>query len=102
MRAAPLLSLLLAMGSHAHPGLDMDAVLAECTGGKRWGAAEQARRRSEGPPVSPTPAEPALREELLRMAHEDQQARAHGRWCIANVGPDDGPLPPRMLSASHD
>jgi hypothetical protein len=76
MRAAPLLSLLLVTGSHAQPGLDMDAVLAECPGGKQWVDAEQARRRSEGPPPSLTPAEPALREELLRMGREDQQARA--------------------------
>jgi hypothetical protein len=76
MRAAPLLLVLVASLSHAQTGLDMDAVLASCPNGKEWLAAEAARRRSQGSPPAIVPARPALREELLRLAREDQQARA--------------------------
>lgn len=39
-------------------------------------ATEQARRAAQAAPPAAEPADPALREELLRLAREDQQARA--------------------------
>lgn len=77
IRAAPiLLAMLAAPALRAQSGLDMDAILTACPGGKAWLQAEQARRRAEGPPPPVAPADPALREELLRLVREDQQARA--------------------------
>ncbi|HZW18761.1 MAG TPA: DUF6624 domain-containing protein [Luteimonas sp.] len=76
--SACMFMLVVASGfAGATPGdAEDDKMLASCPGGAEWLASEHARREEMHLPPEAPPRKPELRDELLRMARDDQAARS--------------------------